>query len=291
LLILLIRFADFMKREPRNAGVKAKQRIQSGLRTTKRVVKHRKGKTRDIARADEVKERRRKERKSYVAKLSYSRKNKQILKAQMKQMQNQVSDLINSPREITDEQMLDLFEQYSVKRLMDSTRTWSIEGYRCFRDLVCDSGCTLSRVGSTFSNLWKSITGRAWAHTGRKEPSRKVARTAVCALAAADEHHQKAKDSTRCHQVLADESAHQLMVALVHWDEELDSPEITSAGLFLAHGVMRHELCVFQVSNVCGNRMQPSSATTSSTAQPMPRSLMASVTTAMECLAHLVERW
>ena len=51
------------------------------------------------------------------------------------------------------------------------------------------------------------------------------------ALAAADEHDQKLRDAVRPHQVLFDESAHQLMIALVHWDDSLDSPEIISAGV------------------------------------------------------------
>ena len=50
-------------------------------------------------------------------------------------------------------------------------------------------------------------------------------------MAAADEHEQKLKDAHRPQQVLFDESAKQLMVALVHWDEQLDSPDIVSAGV------------------------------------------------------------
>jgi hypothetical protein len=53
----------------------------------------------------------------------------------------------------------------------------------------------------------------------------------VVALAAADEHDQKLRDAVRPHQVLFDESAHQLMIALVHWNDSLDSPEIISAGV------------------------------------------------------------
>ena len=86
-------------------------------------------------------------------------------------------------------------------------------------------------IATCSGTVWKATTGRRWTDTGRKLPGRKVARTAVTSLAAADEHEQKLKDAHRVHQVLFDESAKQLMVALVHWDTDLDSPEITSAGV------------------------------------------------------------
>ena len=144
--------------------------------------------------------------------------------------QAKVNKLMEDPQ-ISDEQMLDLFQDYAARELMDTKTTWSIKGYRCFRDMVVQSGVHLAKVGRSFGNLWKAITGRDWALIGRKLPGRKIARTAVVSLAATDEHDQTIKDAVRVHQVLFDESAKQLMIALVHWDDDLDSPEIMSAGV------------------------------------------------------------
>ena len=171
------------------------------------------------------------------------------LRDKLKEQKQRIQQLVSNPV-ITEDQMLNHFESFAVSRLMDSATTWSIHGYRCFHDMVSDTGTSLAKVGNGFGKssctlfivvssmiatcsgtVRKAITGRRWTDTGRKLPGRKVARTAVTSLAAADEHEQKLKDAHRVHQVLFDESAKQLMVALVHWDTDLDSPEITSAGV------------------------------------------------------------
>ena len=239
-----------MKTKKRDSAIIAQRKLEGTRRRSNVKSSKPAGRTRDIERKAAVAQRRQSQRDSARKNLNRAICRKNQLADGLKTQQLRTQKLLDNP-EITDEQMLDRFHDYATSRLMDSATAWTINGYRCFRDLVCATGTTLAKVGPGFSKLpqllalhsncdnwslllgivYKAITGRHWTKTGRKLPGRKAARSAVTALAAADEHEQKLKDANRPQQVLFDESAKQLMIALVHWDAQLDSPEIISAGV------------------------------------------------------------
>ena len=145
-----------MKREKRDSAVIATREIE---RTRQRSCVKSKpvGKTRDITRKAEVAQRRRSDKDKIRHRLSRAVLKNKELANELKTQKLQIQQLVDNP-EITDEQMLDRFQDYAASRLMDSSTAWSITGYRCFRDLVCATGTTLAKVGTGFGKLASLFT-------------------------------------------------------------------------------------------------------------------------------------
>ena len=138
-----------LKPEPREAAKVASKRLRGSDRPSPKQKQKPKGKSRDIQRSAEVADRRRRDAKNLRNNLAYAKRTKAELKQTVRKLNQDIKQMVEKV-EITDEQMLDRFEDFVAARLMDSKTTWSIQGYRCFRDMVVNTGVHLAKVGTAF---------------------------------------------------------------------------------------------------------------------------------------------
>lgn len=114
--------------------------------------------------------------------------------------------------------------QLMMKNVKKNDREYTLLAYEKFRDLVCGAGLPLNQVRFALNTSFELFTG------GIKGPltvSRTVVKDAILGLGAADGQKEMQADAGRKHQLIFDESAHILILASSHWNEDLNGPETT----------------------------------------------------------------